>query len=148
MHKSELKPGSLLKARGWDGALPSTEVYWEKAIISSHLETTVSQGILGWGKQAVDITSWAGNEPATCCLTLYWGHGGGLNGSNCKSPKQLDKQDERTHTQSHSHSECGCQNKWKRRTLKKRAHKAIRIVPWSMKCLEIKWIYWNCLKRL
>ena len=99
MHNSESKPGSLLKARGWDGALPSTEVYWEKAIISSHLETTVSQGILGWGKQAVDITSWAGNEPATCCLTLYWGHGGGLNGSNCKSPKLLDKQDEgNTHT--------------------------------------------------
>ena len=75
------------------------EVYWEKAIINSLLETTVSQGILGWGKQAVDMTSWAGNEPATCCLMLYWGHGGGLDGSNCKSPKLLDKREERnTHT--------------------------------------------------
>lgn len=30
---------------------------------------------------------------------LYWGHGGVLDGSNCKSPKLLDKQDEgNTHT--------------------------------------------------
>lgn len=91
----------LQKPEGWDGSssLYRKEVYWK----SNYQLTSGLQflRILGWGKQTVDITSWAGNEPATCCLMLYWGHGGGVRWKQLQSPNYWVN--EMKHTHKHTH---------------------------------------------
>lgn len=166
MHNTGSEPGSPLEARGWDGDPPSTE---RSLLRKSNYQLTswdYSFTEDSWLRKAGCRYNFLGRKWAShllphdwiCIapmspqrkfhLVLYWGHRGGSDGRNCKSPILLDKQDERnTHTHTHSRSKCGCHNKYRSRILKKTAYKTIKIVDWSRKCLELKLILWNSLTK-